>query len=77
VVKSSFALKYSFGVIDCTGVLGSEVGFGGSGVLRLFLLLVLGHVLECLGLFLLQRLGRDFFGIVVDFSTIALVIWIA
>jgi hypothetical protein len=34
---------------------------------------VLGHVLECLGLFILRRLGRGFFGIVVDFPTIALV----
>jgi hypothetical protein len=52
-----------------TGVLGLEVGFGGLGwVLRLFLSLVLGLVLECLGLFLLRRLGRGS----VDFSTIAL-----
>jgi hypothetical protein len=52
-----------------TGVLGLEVGFGGLGwVLRLFLSLVLGLVLEYLGLFLLRRLGRGF----VDFSTIAL-----
>jgi hypothetical protein len=37
-------------------------------------LLVLGHVLECLGLFLLRRLGRGFFGNVVDSFTIALVL---
>ena len=48
--------------------------FGGFGcVLRLFLSLVLGHVLECLGLFLLRRLGRGFFGNVVDSFVIALV----
>jgi hypothetical protein len=58
----------------CTGVLGSEVGFGGFGwVLRLFSSLVLGHVLKCLGLFLLRRLGRGFFGNVVDSFVIALV----
>jgi hypothetical protein len=76
VVRSSFAQKkYSFSVIVCTGVLGSEVGFGGFGwVLRLFLSLILGHVLKCLGLFLLQRLGRGLFGNVVDFFTIALVL---
>jgi hypothetical protein len=34
-------------------------------VLRLFLSLVLRHVLECLGLFLLRRLERGFFGNVV------------
>jgi hypothetical protein len=51
-IKSSFAQqKYSFSVLVCTGVLGSEVGFGCFGwVLRLFLSPVLGHVLECLGL---------------------------
>jgi hypothetical protein len=46
----------------CMWVLGSEVGFGGFGwVLRLFLSLVLGHVLKCLGMFLLRRLGGGLF----------------
>jgi hypothetical protein len=56
-------------------VLGSEVGFcGGFGwVLRLFLSPVLGHVLECLGLFLLRRLRGSFLGIVtLDLATIVL-----
>jgi hypothetical protein len=43
--RSSF-----FSVIVCTGVLGSEVGFGGFGwARRLFLSLVLGHILEWSG----------------------------
>jgi hypothetical protein len=48
--------------------------FGGFGwVLRLFLSLVLGHILECLELFILAfGRGGGFFGIVVDFSTIVL-----
>jgi hypothetical protein len=74
-VRSSFAQKYSFSVMACTGVLSSEVGLGGFGwVLRLFLSLVLGHVLECLGLFLLRRLGGGLFGNVVDSFVIALVL---
>jgi hypothetical protein len=43
-------------------------------VLRLFLSLVLEHVLECLDLFLLRRLRGGFFGIVVDFVPIVLVL---
>ena len=57
----------------CTGVLGSEMGFGWV-VLCLFLSPVFGHVLECLGLFLLRRLRGSFFEIVVDFATIVLVL---
>jgi hypothetical protein len=64
----------------CTGVLGSEVGFG--WVLRLCSSLVLAHVLECLGI---RRLGGSFFGIVADFPPSRLchlwwyliVVWIA
>jgi hypothetical protein len=79
IVRSNFAQKHAFSVMVYTGALGSEVGFGGFGwVLACFVFschFYLGtssNVLVCF--FWLRRLGRGFFGIVVDSSfVIALV----